>query len=82
MDTARHQASIATLDERGQVTLPEAVRERLGLHAGDDVEFVQGAGGFVVRKRPAESPFAAWRGRWGHMKGADPDEFLAELRGW
>ncbi len=89
MDTAKSEASAATheantarLNELGQVTLPEAVRERLAIHTGDEVEFVQDDGGYLVRKRPVESPFAAWRGRWGHMKGVDPDEFLAELRGW
>lgn len=88
VDTAKHEAtaampeaSTATLDERGQVTLPEAVRDHLALHAGDEVEFVQNDSGFLVRKRPIQSPFAAWRGRWSHMAGVDPDEFLAEMRG-
>jgi len=76
-----HEASTATLDERGQVTLPEAVRERLGLRAGDEVEFVQDDGSFMVRKRPIDSPFAAWRGFLRHLEGTDVDELIAEMRG-
>ena len=31
----------ATLTSKGQITLPKAVRERLGVEAGDKVEFVE-----------------------------------------
>ena len=39
----------ATLTSKGQITLPKVVRERLGVEAGDKVEFVETEpGGFRV----------------------------------
>jgi antitoxin PrlF len=38
----------ATLTTKGQVTIPLEVRERLGLKAGDRIEFQLGPGGDVV----------------------------------
>lgn len=38
----------ATMTSKGQLTIPKRVRERLGLHAGDRVEFVEREGGEVV----------------------------------
>ena len=45
----------ATVTSKGQVTIPKEIRDRLGLEAGQQVEFVLGEGGTVeVRpKRPA-----------------------------
>ena len=37
--------SAATITSKGRVTLPQLVRDRLGLVAGDRVEFVQSADG-------------------------------------
>jgi antitoxin PrlF len=41
--------STATLTSKGQITLPQAVRQALGVEAGDKVDFVaQADGGFRV----------------------------------
>ena len=41
--------STATLTSKGQITLPQAVRQALGVEAGDKVDFVaQAEGGFRV----------------------------------
>jgi len=45
----------ATLTSKGQITIPAAVREALGVHAGDRVEFVEIAPGryeFIAATRP------------------------------
>lgn len=38
----------ATLTSKGQITLPESVRERLGVEAGDRLEFIEYGRGFVL----------------------------------
>jgi antitoxin PrlF len=38
----------ATVTSKGQVTLPKSVRERLGVEAGDRLEFVESGEGFLV----------------------------------
>jgi AbrB family looped-hinge helix DNA binding protein len=45
----------ATLTSKGQITIPVAVREALGVEAGDRVEFVEVAPGryeFIAATRP------------------------------
>ena len=32
--------ALATLTQKGQVTIPKAVRDSLGLHTGDKLEFI------------------------------------------
>jgi antitoxin PrlF len=42
--------STATLTSKGQITLPQAVRQALGVEAGDKIDFVAEAdGGFRVQ---------------------------------
>lgn len=38
----------ATVTSKGQITLPKSVRERLGIEAGDRLEFVESEQGFLV----------------------------------
>lgn len=39
----------ATLTSKGQVTIPADVRQRLGLEAGDRIEFIQMDGGYAIK---------------------------------
>ena len=53
----------STISSKGQVTVPIAVRHRLGLKAGDRVEFIFEDGRTVLRPAPTEkNPFAAYVG--------------------
>ena len=38
----------ATLTSKGRITLPKSVRERLGVEAGDRIEFIESEQGFLV----------------------------------
>jgi AbrB family looped-hinge helix DNA binding protein len=44
----------ATLTSKGQITIPAAVREKLGLASGDRVEFVEVAPGEFALKAATE----------------------------
>ena len=65
---------------KGQVTVPLAVRERLGLPAGTPVTFELVEGGVLLRKgRPDDHPVDRVFGRV--RLGKPVDRFLDELRG-
>ncbi len=53
----------STISSKGQITVPIEVRRRLGVKAGDRVEFVFEAGQTVLRPtRNEKSPFAPFIG--------------------
>jgi AbrB family looped-hinge helix DNA binding protein len=54
------------------VTIPQALRERLGLRPGDEVEFIEIEGGLRVQKQLQGSPFSHYRRYLSHLKGQDP----------
>ena len=59
MTNARKVA--ATISSKGQLTLPRAVRERLGVDKGDSVEFTLDEQGIHLRPlRQNENPFLTW----------------------
>lgn len=51
-----------TLTSKGQMTLPQAVRAQLGLHAGDRLQVSVVDGDTIVLRRPAAPPVARLRG--------------------
>ncbi len=42
---------LTTLSTKGQIVIPQAVRERKNLQPGDELEIQETAGGFEVRKK-------------------------------
>ena len=77
------------ITSKGQVTIPQAVREQAGLYPHSEVEFeVRPGGEVVIRpvKKPAASVLAAFQQVRGtanaaQFKGMGTDEFMAFLRG-
>ncbi|WP_256477259.1 AbrB/MazE/SpoVT family DNA-binding domain-containing protein [Haloferax sp. AB510] len=62
---------------KGQVTIPKAIREALGIEPGDEVEFEQTESGYELRKEKpttaeGQDPFDKYRGT------ADSDETMPE----
>jgi antitoxin PrlF len=69
----------ATVAERGQVTIPKALRERLGIRPGTVLEFDEEDGRLVADKAEPEDPLDATFGSLG--RGRRTDEIVQALRG-
>ncbi len=77
------------ITSKGQVTIPQAVREQAGLHPNSEVEFEVRANGDVVL-RPVKAPVSNVRAAFERVrgsatatqfKGMGTDEFMRFLRG-
>jgi antitoxin PrlF len=70
----------ATVSEKGQVTVPKALRERLDIRPGDQLDFNEEEGRLVVlkattRQDPIDSLYGSVE------LGGSTDEIIHELRG-
>lgn len=70
----------ATVTAKGQVTIPKAVRERMGLRVGDKVDFVVDRGEYRLRKHVGPNPLKPYRGYLKELAGRDPDQIVREMR--
>ena len=56
-------SQFSTMSSKGQLTVPQEFRKRLGLETGDRVEFVVEEGRTVIRPaRPEANPFEKFIG--------------------
>ncbi len=69
----------ATIAERGQVTIPKSLRDKLGIRAGMKMDFYEQNGKLVAVKISAADPVAKVYGCLG--TGIETDKILRELRG-
>lgn len=67
------------VSEKGQITVPKALRERLGIRPGDELEVIDEAGRIVLAKAPVDDPVTAVYGIIETDRGTD--EIMEELRG-
>ena len=70
----------ATVSKKGQVTIPKACREQLGIEPGAVLDFEVVDGKLVACKAPAEDVFKKWRGRGKLPNGLSVDAYLAKIR--
>jgi len=71
--------SSSVISSKGQVTVPQEIRIRLGLKEGDRVEFVLEGGKTIMRPvRSAGNPFKAYAGV---LEGAFPGG-VREINAW
>ncbi|MFA4928286.1 MAG: AbrB/MazE/SpoVT family DNA-binding domain-containing protein [Patulibacter sp.] len=68
-----------TVSEKGQVTIPKALRDRLGIRPGEILDFEAENGRLVATKRGARDPFADAFGVLDMPRGTDA--VIDELRG-
>lgn len=73
------------LTVKSQVTLPKAIRQHLGVQAGDAVDYEALPDGRVVivaavgSRKPAANRFARWAGKG--IAGASTEQILRATRG-
>lgn len=72
---------VAKVTSKGQVTIPKKVRDRLGVHPGEDVGFEEKEGVIVITKAMTKSPFDKWVGKLAKLEGQKSDDLVRELRG-
>jgi AbrB family looped-hinge helix DNA binding protein len=73
----------SSISSKGQITIPQEVRNRLGLSTGDRVEFVVEGDRTILRPmRPTSNPFARQAGILGTFPGGaeEINAWLRELR--
>ena len=70
----------ATVAERGQITLPKAVRDALGLTKGTKLK-VELIDGRIVLRKDVQDALARVRGRFKLPLGVTTDDIMRELRG-
>jgi AbrB family looped-hinge helix DNA binding protein len=69
----------SVVSEKGQVTIPKRLRDRLGIRPGQALEFTEERGRLVATKARAEDPVASV---YGVLElGRSTDEIVADLRG-
>lgn len=68
----------STVSERGQVTIPKAIRDKLGLGPGQEMEFEARDGILIGRKKAGEDVVTRVTGI---IERFDVDRFLTETRG-
>ena len=75
----------AVVSEKGQVTIPKRLRERMGIRPGVVLEFQEDCGKLVIRKAPNNEYAAAIEAARGLLKeqypGYTSDQLIEEMRG-
>jgi AbrB family looped-hinge helix DNA binding protein len=69
----------AKVAERGQVTIPKALRERLGIVHGTVLDFIEEQGRLIAKKTETVDAVDQVFGRLG--RGRNTDDILQEIRG-
>lgn len=69
----------AVVAERGQVTIPKRLRERLGIRPGTVLEFREEADKLIAEKAEAAGALDRWYGSLGRQRRTD--DIIRTLRG-
>jgi antitoxin PrlF len=70
----------SVVSEKGQITIPKAIRQKLGLSPGTIIEFDAIKGQLVGRKKLMRDVFKKWRGRGKLPKEMSVDDYLRRAR--
>ena len=69
------------VSEKGQITIPKPLRDRLGLAPGVVIEFEARGGELCGHKRMPADPVLKWQGKGRLPGGLSVDKYLARVRG-
>jgi len=69
----------ARVSEKGQITVPKPLRERLDIRPGDELELTEQGGRLVVTKSPPADPVASVYGILSTPESTD--DLIRALRG-
>lgn len=71
----------STVSSKGQVTIPQEIRVRMGLKEGDRIEFVIDHGQTVIRPARTENPFRRFLGAYPAFKSRkEINNWISEMR--
>ena len=70
----------SVVSEKGQVTIPKALRHKLGIEPGTVLDFEDKQGVLVARKQTEENVIRKWRGHARLPGGMDVDTYLKRSR--
>jgi len=68
------------VSEKGQVTIPKSLRDKLGLRPGSVLKFSDENGVLQARKFQSEDPIRKWRGRGNIPGGLSITDYLSQSR--
>ena len=71
----------ATVSDKGEITIPKRVRDRLGIVPGTVLEIERIEDKIVAVKRQQDDRFTKWRGAGSLPGDISVDEYLANVRG-
>ena len=81
IELASERKISATMTSKGQVTVPKAVRDELGLEAGRKLTFILRGGEVVLRpERPRRRSFAQAIGTLNPPEGVSAEQDISEMR--
>ncbi len=69
------------VSEKGQITIPKALRDKLGIRPGTVLDFDDEQGRLVARKWSEDDVIRKWRGRGKLPGGLGVDAYLKRARG-
>lgn len=81
MNKSRSASKTAIVAERGQVTIPKAIRDRLGLRQGTVLVFELKNSAIIVTKESASDPVDAVFGCLKNTKYKTTEQYMSEIRG-
>jgi len=79
--SVHYQSMKAIVAANCRVTIPKAIRDRLGIEPGTVLEFTAEEGKMVAVKSRRDDAISRWRGKGRLPAGVSVDEYLEKARG-